>query len=45
VPKAKYDVGKVSKLMISSAPARRETKLAIMEHFTNSPLLELYGST
>jgi acyl-CoA synthetase (AMP-forming)/AMP-acid ligase II len=43
--KAKYDVGKVSKLMISSAPARRDTKLAIMEHFRNSQLFELYGST
>ena len=31
--------------MISSAPARRETKLAIMEHFRNSQLFELYGST
>ena len=35
----------ISKLMISSAPARRETKLAIMEHFRNSQLFELYGST
>lgn len=43
--KRKYDVDKVSKLMISSAPARRETKLAIMEHFRNSQLFELYGST
>ncbi|HET9340997.1 MAG TPA: AMP-binding protein [Casimicrobiaceae bacterium] len=43
--KRRYDVGKVSKLMISSAPARRETKLAIMEHFRNSQLFELYGST
>ncbi len=43
--KAKYDVGRVSKLMISSAPARRETKLAIMAHFGNSQLFELYGST
>jgi acyl-CoA synthetase (AMP-forming)/AMP-acid ligase II len=43
--KAKYDVGRVGKLMISSAPARRETKLAIMEHFGNSQLFELYGST
>ena len=33
------------KLMISSAPARRETKLAILEHFRNSQLYELYGST
>jgi acyl-CoA synthetase (AMP-forming)/AMP-acid ligase II len=35
----------VSKLLISSAPARRETKLAIMEHFRNSSLFEMYGST
>ena len=26
-------------------PARKETKLAVMEHFTNSRLLEGYGST
>ena len=37
--KRKYDVGRIRKLMISSAPARRETKLAIMEHFANSPAL------
>jgi fatty-acyl-CoA synthase len=43
--KSKYDVSRVTKLMISSAPARRETKLAIMEHFANSGLFELYGST
>jgi fatty-acyl-CoA synthase len=43
--KRRYDVDKVSKLMISSAPARRETKLAIMAHFRNSQLFELYGST
>jgi fatty-acyl-CoA synthase len=43
--KRKYDVSRVGKLMISSAPARRETKLAIMEHFRNSQLFELYGST
>jgi fatty-acyl-CoA synthase len=43
--KAKYNVERVRKLMISSAPARRETKLAIMEHFSNSDLFELYGST
>ncbi len=43
--KARYDVGAVEKLMISSAPARRETKLAIMEHFRNGRLYELYGST
>ncbi len=43
--KARHDVGAVQKLMISSAPARRETKLAILEHFRNSQLYELYGST
>jgi fatty-acyl-CoA synthase len=43
--KAKYDVSRVEKLMISSAPARRETKLAILEHFSNGRLYELYGST
>lgn len=41
----RYDVGKVTKLMISSAPARRDTKLAIMDYFRNSGLFELYGST
>jgi acyl-CoA synthetase (AMP-forming)/AMP-acid ligase II len=43
--KARYDVSAVQKLMISSAPARRETKLAILEHFSNGSLYELYGST
>jgi acyl-CoA synthetase (AMP-forming)/AMP-acid ligase II len=43
--KRKYDVHRMSKLLISSAPARRETKLAIMEHFRNSSLFEMYGST
>lgn len=35
----------VEKLMISSAPARVETKRAVMEMFPNSGLFELYGST
>lgn len=43
--KARYDVSRVDKLMISSAPARRETKLAILETFPNGKLYELYGST
>lgn len=43
--KAKYDVSAVEKLMISSAPARKDTKLAILEHFRNGKLFELYGST
>ena len=43
--KARHDVSAVEKLMISSAPARKETKLAILEHFSNGRLYELYGST
>ena len=43
--RARYNVEAVTKLMISSAPARRETKLAIMDYFKNSGLFELYGST
>ncbi len=43
--KAQYDVGSVEKLLISSAPARKETKLAILDHFPNSGLFELYGSS
>ena len=41
----RYNVDAVTKLMISSAPARRDTKLAIMDYFRNSGLFELYGST
>ena len=43
--KRKYDVGSVGKLMISSAPARKDTKLAILDYFRNGKLYELYGST
>ncbi|MBS3997885.1 MAG: AMP-binding protein, partial [Hydrogenophaga sp.] len=43
--KRRHDVGSVGKLMISSAPARRDTKLAILDHFRNGQLYELYGST
>jgi fatty-acyl-CoA synthase len=43
--KDQYNVDAVHKLLVSSAPARRDTKLAIMEYFKNSKLLELYGST
>lgn len=43
--KERYDLSAVEKLMISSAPARRDTKLAIMEFFPNAKLHELYGST
>lgn len=37
--------GRMEKLMVSSAPARVETKRAIMEMFPASGLYELYGST
>jgi len=43
--KSKYNVDRTDKLLISSAPTRRDTKLAIMEHFRNSKLFEGYGST
>jgi fatty-acyl-CoA synthase len=43
--KARYDVSRMQKLMISSAPARRDTKLAVLDYFRNSGLFELYGST
>ena len=43
--KAKYDVSAVDKLLISSAPARKTTKLGIMAYFKNSRLFELYGSS
>jgi len=43
--RARYDVSCVRSLMISSAPARKETKFAILEQFRNSQLYELYGST
>ena len=39
------DVNGVTKLLISSAPARRDTKLALIEYFRNSRLYEGYGST
>ena len=43
--KKKYDLTSVKKLLISSAPARRDTKLGILEMFKNSELYEAYGST
>jgi fatty-acyl-CoA synthase len=43
--KARHDLSAVGKLLISSAPARKETKLAILELFPNGKLFELYGST
>lgn len=43
--KSKYDLSSVKKLLISSAPARRDTKLGVLEMFENSKLWEAYGST
>jgi len=43
--KQKYRADSVRRLLISSAPARKETKLAILDYFRNSQLLECYGST
>ncbi len=44
---ARGDAGfeRVEKLMVSSAPARVETKREVMQMFPNSGLFELYGST
>jgi fatty-acyl-CoA synthase len=43
--KARHELGAVGKLLISSAPARAETKRAVMALFPNAKLFELYGST
>jgi acyl-CoA synthetase (AMP-forming)/AMP-acid ligase II len=43
--RGKYNFDAVTKLMISSAPARPETKREVMEMFSNSGLFELYGAT
>ncbi len=43
--RARHDLRSVGKLLVSSAPARRETKREIMECFPNSRLFEAYGST
>jgi fatty-acyl-CoA synthase len=43
--KKKYDLSSIKKLLISSAPARKDTKLGILTMFPNSKLDEAYGST
>ncbi|MCG5236323.1 AMP-binding protein [Xanthobacter oligotrophicus] len=45
VERARHSLASVTKLMISSAPARQDTKRAVMEMFPNSGLFELYGAT
>jgi fatty-acyl-CoA synthase len=39
------DVSSVRQLLVSSAPARKDLKLAIMDYFKNAELWEAYGST
>lgn len=41
----RYDVSSMRQLLISSAPARRDTKIAVLEFFKNAELWEAYGST
>jgi fatty-acyl-CoA synthase len=43
--RSKYKFDAITKLMISSAPARPETKREVMEMFPRSGLFELYGAT
>jgi len=43
--KNRYDVSCIRKLMCSSAPVRKDTKIDIMNYFKNSELFEAYGST
>ena len=43
--KRKLSIESVTKLLISTAPARQDTKLALMEYFRRSRLYEGYGST
>lgn len=43
--KKEYDLSSVKSLLISSAPARKETKLAVLDMFKNARLYEAYGST
>jgi acyl-CoA synthetase (AMP-forming)/AMP-acid ligase II len=43
--KRTYDVSRIRRLTISSAPARKDTKRAILDYFKNSQLYELYGSS
>jgi len=43
--KNKYDVTCIRQLLISSAPARKDLKLAIMDYFKSAELWEAYGST
>jgi fatty-acyl-CoA synthase len=43
--KAKYDVSSMRKLLCSSAPVRKETKLQAMDYWKGAGLYEGYGTT
>jgi acyl-CoA synthetase (AMP-forming)/AMP-acid ligase II len=43
--KKSIDVSSIRQLLISSAPARKDLKAAIMDYFENTELWEAYGST
>ena len=43
--KNSIDVSSIRQLLVSSAPARKDLKAAIMEYFKNAELWEAYGST
>jgi acyl-CoA synthetase (AMP-forming)/AMP-acid ligase II len=43
--KSSIDVSSMRQLLISSAPARKDLKLAIMDYFKNAELWEAYGTT
>jgi len=43
--KNRFDVSSARQLLISSAPARKDLKLAIMDYFKNAELWEAYGTT
>ena len=43
--KKKYDLSTFKKALISSMPARRDTKLGVLKMFPNSRLWEAYGCT
>ncbi len=43
--KKSIDVSSIRQLLVSSAPARKDLKLAIMDYFKNAELWEAYGST
>lgn len=43
--KKAIDVSSIRQLLISSAPARKDLKLAIMDYFKNAELWEAYGTT